>query len=322
MLRFLAMKVVRLVIVLWAVSLITFLMLELLPGDQATAIAATQNPLTLSPDTIEHLRDVLNLDDALPIRYVRWLGDALQGNLGQSYEFSQPVSTIIMQRLPVTLEIGGLAIVLAVLLALPLGLLLAFRENTRLDRVGTGVMFGFLALPEFLLAIFLVYAFAVWLHLFPTSGWTPISEGLVPHLRAIALPVLALTVGQVVVYTRLLRADVIATLQEDYIFAARAKGLSTTHILFRQALRPSLATLMTVVGLQLAAVAGGVVLIETVFALPGVGRLLVDAVRNRDLFLVQGLTLVFAGIFVVTNVLVEVAHGFVDPRVRGVGRAS
>lgn len=316
MIRLVGGRLVRLAVVLLAVSLGTFLLLELLPGDQATAIASSRSPLSLTPQTIDEIRTELRLDDPLPVRYVRWLGGVVRGDLGTSYETGEPVADLVRARMGVTIEIGLLSVVVALFIAVPLGLLLGYRANSRIDKLGTTMTFGLLAVPEFLLAILLVYVFSVRFSLFPTFGWTPLNEGVLAHVHCLVLPVAALTVGQCVIYARLLRSDVIATLQEDFILAARAKGLPARVILLRHALRPSLATVMTSAALQLAAVIGGAAVIETVFALPGVGRLLVDAVDQRDLFVVQALVLLFACAFVVVNTAVDVLHAALDPRVR------
>lgn len=323
MLRFTLARLVRLVTVLWAVSLGSFLLLELLPGDQAAAIAASRNPLQLSEQSIDEIRADLQLDDPLPVRYGRWLTGILRGDLGTSYESGRPVSELIGDRVAVTVEIGVASVLLAVAVSVPLGTYLALRAGSTVDKLGTAGSFALLAIPEFLLAILLIYAFAVRWQLFPTFGWVPVGEGLLDHLRAATLPVLSLTVGQVVVYTRILRSDVITTLQEDFVFSAYAKGLPTWLILGRHALRPSLTTLMTTAGLQLAAVIGGAALVETIFALPGLGRLLVVSVRERDLFTIQALVLLFATAFVVVNTIVDTLYGAVDPRARdGGGRAG
>ena len=299
---------------LLVVSFLTFLLTSLLPGDPAVQILGPE--AASDPESLAAVREDLRLDDPLLSRYGAWLSDVATGDLGRSYRTGQEVTEAIAERLPVTLEVGALAVGIALALAIPLGTLSAFRAGGRVDRAVTGASFGLLALPSFMVAILLIYIFAVTLGWLPATGWTRLTVDPIDNLRHAILPALALAAGEMAVYTRLLRADMITTLQQDSITMARAKGIPTSRILFRHALRPSSFSLMTVVGLQVATIIGGAVIVETLFALPGIGRLLVDSIVQRDLVMVQGVALVIAISFVVINFIVDLLYTLLDPRIR------
>jgi peptide/nickel transport system permease protein len=300
------------------VSFLTFLLTSLLPGDPAIQILGADN--ANDPDSVEVVREELRLDDPLLVRYGAWLRDVASGDLGRSFRTDQQVLDAILERLPVTLEVGGLAVLIALLFAIPLGTLSAFRAGGRADRVVTGASFGLLALPPFMVAILLILVFAVTLGWLPATGWVRFTADPIDNLRHALLPALSLAVGEMAVYTRLLRADMITTLQQDSITMARAKGIPTSRILFRHALRPSSFSLMTVVGLQVGAILGGAVIVETLFALPGIGRLLVGAIYARDFIILQGVVLFVATGFVAVNFIVDMLYAVLDPRIRH-GRA-
>ncbi len=303
---------------LFAVSVLTFLLTDLLPGDPALQILG---PQSASPEAVAQVREDLRLDEPLPLRYVHWVGAAATGDLGRSYRTGQQVSDAILERLPVTLEVGGLAIALALLGSIPLGMLSAYRAGGPLDRTVTGTSFALLAIPNFMMAILLILVFSEMLGVLPATGWVYLTEDLGGNIRAALLPALSIALGELAVYTRLLRSDMIATLQEDYIALSRAKGMPTWWILLRHGLRPSSFSLLTVVGLQVGAIMSGSVVVETLFALPGVGRLLVDSILQRDLVMVQGIALAVAVSYVAVNVFVDVLYSYLDPRIRR-GRAS
>lgn len=306
-------KLLTLIPVLLAVSLLTYLLLSLLPGDPALLVLGGQAG---SAEAIAAVRADLGLDRPLPLRYLSWLWAALQGDLGISYITRQGVTGAILERLPVTLELMSLSLVLALVIAIPLGVFSAYRAGGWFDKSVTGATFGLLALPNFIFALILIAVFSVGLGVFPATGWSPLSDGVVGNLRSAFLPALALSFGNIAVFTRLLRTDMIATLQEDHVTLARAKGLPTSRILFRHALRPSSFSLLTVAGLQVGTLLSGTVIIETIFALPGVGRLLFDAISSRDLLMVQGVVLLLAMTFVLANFVVDVLYTFLDPRIR------
>ena len=297
---------------LFAVSFLTFLMTSLLPGDPALQILGAENA---TPEAIAAVRSDLGLDDPLPVRYLNWIGDALTGDFGRSYRTKESVSAAIVDRLPVTAEIGILAIIIALLVAIPVGMLSAYRSGTRTDKVISSTSFGLLAVPNFMVAIFLILIFAVWLGVLPATGWVNFTDNPAQNLRSALLPALSLAIAEMAVYTRLLRTDMIGTLQQDFVTMARVKGVSNRRILFRHALRPSSFSLLTVAGVQVGAIIGGSVVIETLFALPGVGRLLLEAVLVRDLLMVQGVALVIAVSYVVVNFTVDILYSYLDPRI-------
>ena len=306
-------KLVTLVPTVFLVSLLTFLLTSLLPGDPALQVLGGAEP---SQEAIEAVRKDLGLDKPLPVRYVAYLGDLVQGDFGRSYRTRQPVLEAIGERLPVTLQIGLFALVASIVLAVPLGVFSAYRANGVVDRSITTASFGLLAIPSFMTALLLLYFFAVYLGLFPATGWTRLTDDLGKNLKSVVLPATALGIGQLAVYTRLLRSDMIATLQEDFVSMARAKGLPTWRILFRHALRPSSFSLLTIVGLQVGNLIGGAVIVEQFFALPGVGRLLFDSITQRDLIMVQGVVLFLALSTVLANFAVDLLYTVLDPRIR------
>ena len=295
-----------------AVAFLTMMLTSLLPGDPAQTIAGPE----ADPEDVAAVREDLRLDDPLPTRFVGWVGDAVTGDLGRSYRTNQPVAEAITERMPVTIQIGAMAIGIALLVAIPLGTLSAYKAGGLADRAVTGVSFGLLAVPSFMMAILLILVFAETLGWAPATGWTRLTADPVENFRSAILPALALAIGELAVYTRLLRADMVTTLQQDSITMARAKGLSPARILFRHALRPSSFSLLTVVGLQIGAILSGAVLVETLFAVPGLGRLLVDSILQRDLVMVQGIAVVIAASFVVVNVVVDLLYTLLDPRIR------
>lgn len=307
-----AARLPRLVATLLAVSFLTFLLTNLLPGDPALTIAGEN----ASDEQIAALRDDMRLDESIVVRYVGWLGDAITGDLGTSYRTGQDVTEAIVERLPVTIELGLVSLTMALLFAVPLAIWSAYRAGGRVDRILTTASFGVMAIPSFMLAMFLIIVFAVELNWLPSIGWVPFSEDPIGNVRSIILPAIALGANEVAIYMRVLRSDLVTTLQQDSITMARAKGLSTRRIMVFHALRPSSLSLLTVVGVQVGAIVGGSVIIESMFALPGVGRLLVDSIAQRDLVTVQGLALVIAVSVVLVNFITDSVYALVDPRIR------
>lgn len=310
--RFFARKLVQLIPVLFAVSALSFLLLNLLPGDPTIAILGP----SATKENVQKLRHELELDKPLPVRYVRWVGHSVQGDLGKSYVSSQPTIEAIKQRLPVTLELLVLSQLLALLISVPLAILAALKPGGLLDRVSTGSAFGFLAVPNFMLGVLLIFLFAVKLNWFPATGYTRFTENPAENLRSLVLPSVTLGVAELAVYLRLLRTDLIATLQEDFIAMAKAKGLPTKRILLRHALRPSTFSLVTVAGLNLGRLIGGTFVVEYLFALPGIGALTVESIFKRDYVVVQGTVLLVAVGYVLANFFVDMLYGILDPRIR------
>ncbi|MDG2219622.1 MAG: ABC transporter permease [Acidimicrobiales bacterium] len=314
--RVLVVRLARLIATLFVVTLLSFLLTSFLPGDPAVAIlgdAAGQ-----SPELLEQVREDLGLNRPIPVRYVSWLGDAVRFDLGESYiNKGQEVSTTIKQRLPVTAQLAVMAIGIALILAVPFGVIGAYKEGKWQDSATSAAAQVALSVPNFITGIFLIWLFAVKLDLLPASNWNRISnKGLSANLKTAILPATALATTQMAIFSRLIRADMIATLKENYILSARAKGLSDRYILMRHALRPSSLSLMTIVGINFGALLGGTVVIETLFAIPGLGYRLINAINQRDILVIQGITVFVAVVYVVINTIVDLLYAVVDPRIR------
>jgi peptide/nickel transport system permease protein len=315
MTRLILSKLVRLVATLLAVSFLTFAMFELLPGAPVDAILPPDANRT--PELIAEIRADLNLDDPFLVRYFDWLGNAVQGDLGQSYITGQTVWDTIMDRLPITLELAFLSVALAVFIALPLGVLGAYKQGKIADTTTSSLATFALSIPNFIVGIFLIWLFAVQLQWLPASNWNRITDkGIWANLQTAILPVISLALAQMAIFSRLVRSDMIATLQENYILTARAKGLSDRYILFRHALRPSSLSLLTIVGINFGALLGGTVIIETLFAVPGLGFRLINAINSRDILVIQGITVFIAVAYVVINTVVDLMYTVLDPRIR------
>jgi peptide/nickel transport system permease protein len=312
MLGFIAYRLAYLLPVLLAVTLLTFLIASLLPGDLAYAMLGDQ----ATPEAVAALRRDMGLDQPLWWRYLSWLGGILQGDFGRSFRTGEPVLGAILARLPVSLELMLLAEITALAISIPLAIQCAVNSGGSFDRVVTGVAFAKLSIPNFMAAILLIYVFAVALRLLPATGYTPLAEDWLGNFRSMLLPSLTLALAEWPVLMRVLRSDMIATLQEDYITMAKAKGLKRRRILFVHALKPSSLTLITVAGINIGRLIGGAVIVESVFALPGIGRLLLGAIYTRDFMILQGVVLFVAAGFVIVNFLVDMLYAVLDPRVR------
>ena len=316
MLAYVGRRLLHLVPVLLAVTLLTFLIASLLPGDLAYSILGDQ----ATPESVAVLREQMGLDQPIAWRYLHWLVGVLHGDLGRSFRTGETVLAAIADRLPVSLELMLMAEAAGLLIGVPLGILCAVRHGGSFDRLLTGGAFGMLSVPAFLWAILLIYLFAVRLRVLPATGWVPFEEDALGNLRSFVLPALTLALAEWPVLMRVLRSDMIATLQEDYIAMARAKGLKPARILLVHALKPSSLTLVTVTGINIGRLIGGAIIIESIFALPGIGRLLVGAIYTHDFIILQGIVLFVAVGFVLLNFAVDMLYAVLDPRIRH-GRA-
>lgn len=312
MLGFLARRLLYLLPVLVAVSLLTFLIASLLPGDLASVILGDQ----ATPEKVAALRHDMGLDQPIWWRYLGWLGGVLQGDFGRSFRTGQTVLQAVAERLPVSFELMLLAELGALAIGIPLAIACAVRSGSAFDRLVTGTAFGMLSLPTFLSAILLIFFFAVQLRWLPATGYVPFSEDPLGNLRCFVLPALTLALAEWPVLMRVLRSDMIATLQEDYIAMARAKGLKPSRILLVHALKPSSLTLVTVTGINIGRLMGGTVIVESIFALPGIGRLLLGSIYTRDLIILQGVVLCVAVGYVLINFMVDMLYAVLDPRIR------
>lgn len=316
MAKFIGRRLLYLLPVLFAVTLLTFLIASLLPGDLALTILGDQ----ATPEKVEALRSQMGLDRPLWERYFVWLWSVLHGDLGRSFRTGETVLAAVLERLPVSLELMVMAEVLGLVIAIPLAIVCAVKSGGLLDRWVTGIAFGKLSLPPFMVAILLIYLFAVELNWLPATGWVPFGEDPAANIRSFILPAFTLAIAEWPVLMRVLRSDMIATLQEDYIAMAKAKGLKPWRILLVHALKPSSLTLVTVTGINIGRLIGGTLIIETIFALPGIGRLLVGAIYARDFIILQGVVLFVAVGFVLVNFIVDMLYAVLDPRIRH-GRA-
>jgi peptide/nickel transport system permease protein len=309
----LSRRLVHLVVVLFLVTLFVALLTAMLPGDPVNAIAGFS-----SEEQKEELREELGLDDPVPVQYGRWISGFVTGDLGGYFSVTgeRPVMDRVRDSLPVSLQLMIYAQVVALMVAIPLGVFTAYRAGSRADRAANATVFGMLAIPNFALALVLAYYVGVELGWLPVQGYVKPSEDLVEHVRRMIMPTLALAVGQIAVYTRLLRSDMIATLQEDFITMAKSKGVSPQRVLWRHALRPSSLTLLTVAGLNVGTLIGGAVLVEVLFSLPGLGTLLFEAIQSRQYIALQSLVAIIAVGYVLANFLVDVLYAVLDPRIR------
>jgi peptide/nickel transport system permease protein len=298
--------------VLLLVTAGVFLLIHLTPGDPIDAMMAESADATVK----ENLRRELGLDRPLYVQYVAWMGRVLQGDLGRSIRNQEPVIENVGRRIRPSLELAGLAMLVSVVIAFPLGIVSAARRNTPVDGAGTAFALFGICMPNFLLALLLIFLFGVTLRWLPISGYTDPLEEPLRGLRSLALPAITLGLALAAVITRTLRSSMLESLAEDYVRTARAKGLSEGRVIRGHVLRNALIPVVTVLGLQLGTLIGGAVITEYVFALPGVGRLVVDAVFARDYPLVQGVVLLIAVGFILSNLLVDLLYGLIDPRIR------
>jgi peptide/nickel transport system permease protein len=312
MLSFLFRRLLSTLPVLGVVAVLVFLMLRLTPGDPAAVLAGDQ----ATTEQIAMIRANLGLDRSIPEQFVIWLGHLFQGDLGQSYYYKLPVTELIAQRLEPTLSLAVVTITLAVLIAVPLGVVAAWRFGGWLDR---GVMafsvLGF-SVPVFVSAYLLIWLISLKLGWLPVQGYKRLSEGFGPWLYHLTLPAITLSLIYIALIARVTRASVLETLGEDYIRTARAKGLPEVLVLQRHALANAAVPIITVIGIGIALLIGGVVVTESVYAIPGLGRLTVDAVLARDFPTVQGVILLFSFVYVLVNLLVDLSYVFFDPRIR------
>jgi peptide/nickel transport system permease protein len=298
--------------VLLLVTAGVFALLHLTPGDPIDAMMAESVDATAKAS----LRAELGLDRPLPVQYAAWMGRVLRGDLGRSIRNGEPVVENVSRRIRPSLQLALLAMVISLLIAFPVGIASAVRRNTSVDRAGTTFALFGICMPNFLLALLLIFLFGVTLRWLPISGYVDPAEELVDGLRSLALPAVTLGLALAAVVTRTLRSSMLEALTEDYVRTARAKGLSEWRVVRGHVLRNALIPVVTVLGLQLGTLIGGAVITEYVFALPGVGRLVVDAVFARDYPLVQGVVLLIALGFIASNLLVDLLYGLIDPRIR------
>jgi peptide/nickel transport system permease protein len=312
MTAFVARRLLATIPVLVMVALFVFLMLRLTPGDPAAIIAGDN----ATPIQIEEIRERLGLNDPLPTQLAIWAGKLLQGDLGESFFFKKKVTELILQRVEPTLALATTTMIITLLVAIPLGVLAAYRQGGWLDRTVMGFSVAGFSVPVFVLGYLLIYVFAVELKWFPVQGYKSISAGLWPFLHRLILPSLTLSVIYIALIARITRASVIDVLGEDYIRTAKAKGLTNRTVLVKHALRNAAVPIVTIVGIGIALLIGGVVVTESVYNIPGLGRLTVDAVLGRDYPTIQAVILVFSFVYVLINLVIDLSYTLLDPRIR------
>ena len=312
MLLFIVKRFLTAIPTLIIVTLMVFGIQRLLPGDPALIIAGEQR----DPEVIAFIRERYRLDDPVPVQYVAWLGQVLRGDLGQSIRTNQPVTQLIWQKLPVTVELALLSMLVALLIALPVGILSAVRKGTAVDYFGTLFALSGLSLPNFWLGIMLILLFSVQWGLLPASGYVEFGRDPLGNLQRMIMPAFVLGTGLAAVLMRQLRSSMLDVLKQDYVRTAQAKGLLKRRVVLRHALRNALIPVITIFGLQMGALLSGAVLTEQVFTIPGFGKLVVDAVFNRDYAVVQGVVLFTSAAYIFINLLVDIAYALVNPRIQ------
>jgi peptide/nickel transport system permease protein len=312
MLSYILRRILATLPVMAIVALLVFSLLYIAPGDPAAVIAGDQ----ASPADVERIRQSLGLDRPFLIRFGTWLWDILHGDLGTSIFTNLPVSSLIAQRIEPTLSLMTVTLVLTIVVAVPLGVVAAWRAGSWVDRsIMTFAVFAF-SLPVFVVGYVLAYVFALQFEWLPVQGYTPLAQGLWPWLQNLILPAIALGSVYIALIARITRASMLEVLQQDYIRTARAKGLDQRSILFVHALKNAAVPIVTVIGIGVALLIGGAVVTESVFAIPGLGRLTIDAILRRDYPVIQGIVLLFSFLYVLVNLLVDVTYTLVDPRIR------
>ena len=312
MFAFLLRRIAATLPVLVVVALIVFLMTRLAPGDPAAVILGDN----ASAENVQKVRAGLGLDDPVPVQFARWTWQVVQGNLGESYFMKLPVRQLIAQRIEPTVSLAALTLVFTLLLAIPLGVIAAWRHGGWLDRTLMGFSSLGFSIPIFVIGYVMIWVFALKLQWLPVQGYDRIADGLWPWLSHLLMPALTLSVIYIALIARVTRASVAEAMTEDYIRTARAKGIGEKQVLVRHALVNAAVPIVTVIGIGIALLIGGVVVTESVFNIPGLGSLTVDAVLSRDFPLIQGITLFFSVIYVLINLLVDISYLVFDPRIR------
>jgi peptide/nickel transport system permease protein len=312
MLSYVLRRILATIPVMAVVALFVFALLYIAPGDPAAVIAGDQ----ATPADVERIRQSLGLDRPFLVRFGEWFWQILHGDLGTSIFTNLPVANLIAQRIEPTLSLMAVTLVFSVCVAVPSGVVAAWKAGTWIDRaIMAFAVLGF-SVPVFVLGYLLAYIFALQFEWLPVQGYTPLSEGLWPWLQNLILPAFALGCVYIALIARITRASILEVLQQDYIRTARAKGMGQTGILFVHALKNAAVPIVTVIGIGVALLIGGAVVTETVFAIPGVGRLTVDAILRRDYPVIQGIVLLFSFVYVLVNLIVDLLYTLLDPRIR------
>ncbi|MDF1794401.1 MAG: ABC transporter permease [Thalassobaculaceae bacterium] len=312
MFGFIIQRLLATIPVLGMVAVFVFLMLRLTPGDPAAVLAGDNG----TPEQIEQIRQSLGLNEPLLVQLGIWVGNLLQGDFGQSYFFKKDVAELILLRVEPTLALAITTLILTIAVAVPIGVIAAYKHGTWIDRAVMAFSVAGFSVPVFVLGYILIYVFAMEVKLFPVQGYKEISDGFWPFLHRLILPSITLSVIYIALIARITRASVLEILGEDYIRTAYAKGLTPSTVLRKHALRNAAVPIVTVIGIGIALLIGGVVVTESVYNIPGLGRLTVDAVLGRDYPTIQAVIIVFSFVYVVINLLVDLTYSLLDPRIR------
>lgn len=312
MLRYMLRRILFMIPVALLVSFLTFMMIHLIPGDPARILLGEY----ATPQTVAALDQQLGLNKPLPIQFGLWLWQAAHGNLGQSIQLDQPVSQAILQRLPVTAELGICALIYSLLLAVPLGIYSATHRNSVGEWLANVFSLFSTAIPNFVLGLALIFFFAVDLRVFPPGGYIPLNQDTLANLQDLILPMVALGTGAVAVNMRQIRASMIEALGQDYVQTARAKGVSERRVAYVHALKNAMLPVLTIVGLQVGSILAGAFIIETIFLWPGIGQLTIMSILSKDYPVVQGVVLLSAFSYMAANLLIDLLYAAIDPRIR------
>jgi peptide/nickel transport system permease protein len=311
-LKFIGRRLLATIPLLFFVSLVVFALVHALPGDPAVLFLGEE----ATPETLAKFRERLGFHRPLVVQYVEWLGRAVRADLGRSLRTNQPVMDAIVQRLPVTLELMAAALVVSLVVAVPLGIVSAVKRNSGVDVASMAFALVGFSTPNFWLGLMLIYVFALVLRWVPSSGFVPLASSIPENIRSLILPSITLGTALAALVTRQLRSGMLEVLRQDYVRTARAKGLPGGAVVGKHALKNALIAVVTVISLQIGGLLGNTIITETLFALPGVGRLMIDAIFSRDFFVVQGVILFLAVGYVVSNLLVDILYSYLDPRIR------
>lgn len=314
MFKFLLRRLLILIPTLIGMSMLIFVMMRLLPGDIVDAMVGMDS--TVTDEAKQELREAFGLADPWPVQYTRWMGEILRGDLGTSFRSREPITDQLLRALPITLELAILAILISIPVAIPLGVLSAVHQNSKLDLVARVLGLIGLSIPSFWLATLFLLFTSLTFRWVPSVTWINPLENPLGNLQQMALPALALAVQLMAVEMRMMRASMLEVLRQDYIRTVRAKGLGERAVLYRHALKNAFIPVVTIIGIQIGVLMGGSIIIEQIFGLPGVGWYLLQGIFNRDYPIVQVTTLFLAAIFVFINLFVDMAYAFLDPRIR------
>jgi peptide/nickel transport system permease protein len=298
--------------ILLIVGFIAFFLMHVTPGDPAAIMLGPE----AMPKDIQQLREELGLTESLPVQFARWISRALQGNFGESYYYGKPVVEVILARIEPTLLLTSYGLMIAMLIGIPSGVIAAIKSNTSVDQSVMVMALLGVSMPQFWLALNMIILFAVKLGWFPPTGYRPLLSGITANMKYLLMPSVALGFGQAALIARMTRTTMLEVIREDYIKTARAKGLKEFFVIMKHALRNAFVEIITVIGMAFAALMGGAFVIEIVFNMPGVGSLIINAVKRRDFPLIQGTMLFIATAIVIVNLIVDIIYVYLDPRIR------